>query len=74
MGTAYETVTRRPAPARHRGRRPDAAVARPDAGSVRDGSAAAGPGAAAQNLMPPIMPAMFVVSSLIVGAIDELAR
>ncbi len=33
----------------------------------------AGPWSRGQNLMPPIIPATFVVNSLMVGAIDELA-
>ncbi len=62
-------MPRQPEPARA-GKR-EAVPREPTGAGAPGGAPEARPG---QNLMSPIMPATFVVSSLIVGAIDELAR
>lgn len=58
MGPPYEATPR--------------ATVGPDPSQGRAGGGAGR--ARSQNLMPPIMPAMFVVSSLIVGAMVDEAR
>lgn len=73
------TVAARTVTARHRRGSPTSQVAPPSqlvAVTARLGSAAPSQadGCRCQNFSPPIMPATFVVTSEIVGAMDELAR